>query len=99
MIATRKKQAGVSDRWEHVQQPVHGTGQPADYFRLLAALDEGWQIVETAEYLAHGTNAEGHSYLLTLLHPHRLLTREWTVTYSPEMEALLGIEGVPGLRK
>ena len=85
-----------STRWERTQQPVHGTGHSSDYLRLLAALDEGWKIVEAADILAHGANAEGRGYLLTLMHPHGLLTREWSMLRSPEVNALLAFEGVPG---
>jgi hypothetical protein len=98
MLNISTVQLGFSTRWERIQQPVHGTGHPADTLRLLAALDEGWQIVEAADYLAHGSNAEGRGYLLTLLHPHRLITREWSVARSPQMDSLLAFEGVPGFR-
>jgi len=83
-------------RWESLQQPVHGSAQPADCLRLLAALDEGWRIMEAAQLLAHGKNAEGRGYLLTLAHPRRGLTSEWDVARSPEIEALLAFEAVPG---
>lgn len=85
-------------RWEGLQQPVHGSAHTADYLRLLAALDEGWQIAEAAELLAHGTNAEGRGYLLTLMHPRRRLTREWNVMRSPEIDRLLAYEAVPMAR-
>jgi hypothetical protein len=85
-------------RWEGLQQPVHGSAHTADYLRLLAALDEGWQIAEAAEMLAHGSNAEGRGYLLTLMHPRRRLTREWNVMRSPEMDRLLAYEVVPMAR-
>ena len=85
----------IGKRWERIQQPVHGSGHAADYLRLLAALDEGWQIIEAADLLAHGTNAEGRGYLLTLMHPRRLLTREWNVIRSPEIDLLLAHEHVP----
>ena len=85
-------------RWESLQQPVHGSGHSSDYLRLLAALDEGWQIVEAADMLAHGSNAEGRGYVLTLMHSRRLLTREWNVTRSPELDALLAHELVPMAR-
>jgi hypothetical protein len=96
MLHTSNKHTEHSTRWERIQQPVHGTDSPSDYLRLLAALDEGWQIVEVAYLLAHGSNAEGRGYLLTLMHSHRLLTREWNVMRSPEVDALLAFEGVPG---
>lgn len=83
-------------RWERMQQPVHGSDQSADTLRLLAALDAGWQIIETADYLAHGLNAEGRGYLLTLFHPHLHLTREVNAARNPEIEGLLAFEGVPG---
>jgi len=98
MLTISNNQTENQTRWERIQQPVHGSGYPADALRLLAAMDEGWQIVETTDYLAQGHNAEGRGYLLTLLHPRRLLTREWSVARSPEMDALLAFEGVPGFR-
>lgn len=88
----------ATHRWESLQQPVHGSNQSSDYLRLLAALDEGWQILEAASFLAHGKNAEGRGYLLTLAHPRLMLRREWDVARSPEMDALLAFEGVPGYR-
>ena len=88
----------TAQRWERLQQPVHGSAHSADYLRLLAALDEGWRILEAADFLAHGQNAEGRGYLLTLAHPRLLLTREWDVERSPEVTALLAFEGVPGFR-
>ncbi len=82
-------------RWEFLQQPVHGSPHAADYLRILAALDEGWQIVEAADILAQGSNAEGRGYVLTLMHSRRLLTREWNVMRSPEVDMLLRHEHVP----
>lgn len=87
--------ATQATRWEFLQQPVHGSAHAADYLRILAALDEGWQIVEAADILAHGTNAEGRGYLLTLMHSRRLLTREWNVMRSSEVDMLLSHEHVP----
>jgi hypothetical protein len=82
-------------RWECLQQPVHGTPRAADYLRILAALDEGWQIVEAADMLAHGKNDEGRGYVLTLMHSRRMLTHEWNVMRSPEIDFLLSQEHVP----
>lgn len=96
MLTITNTHTETQTRWERMQQPVHGSAQPADTLRLLAALDEGWQIAETADFLAHGLNAEGRGYMLTLFHPRQFLTREWTVARSPEMDALLAFEGVPG---
>jgi len=98
MLTALNPTTQIGSRWERIQQPVHGTAHKADHLRLLAALDEGWQIVEAAEFLAHGSNAEGRGYLLTLMHPRRLLTREWTVMRSPEIDSLLTHEHVPMAR-
>ena len=95
MLNTLTGTTTIGTRWESLQQPVHGSAHAADYLRLLAALDEGWQIVEAAEMLAHGMNAEGRGYLLTLMHSRRLLTREWNVIRSPQVDLLLTHERVP----
>ena len=98
MLNTLNATTQIGTRWDCIQQPVHGSAHTADYLRLLAALDEGWQIVEAADMLAHGTNAEGRGYVLTLMHSRRLLTREWNVMRSPELDALLAHEVVPMAR-
>jgi hypothetical protein len=86
----------ITNHWDRLQQPVHGASQHADTLRLLAALDEGWQIQEAAKYLAHGRNAEGSGYLLTLYNPRRKLTREWNAARSADLDAILAFESVPG---
>lgn len=96
MLNTSNMLSETVYRWESLQQPIHGSGYPADYLRLLAALDEGWQIMNATEYLAQGNNTGGCAYLLVLTHPGRPLTREWDVMHSPEVEALLVFEDVPG---
>jgi hypothetical protein len=98
MLNTQNTPLKTTQRWERLQQPVHGSAHSSDYLRLLAALDEGWRILEAADFLAHGQNAEGRGYLLTLAHPRLLLTREWDVARSPEMDTLLAFEGVPGIQ-
>jgi hypothetical protein len=40
--------------WSSLQQPLHATTLPEDYLRLLAALDDGWQILEAARLSARG---------------------------------------------
>ena len=97
MLTTTKTQNNIFTDWDHLQQPVHGAQHQADTLRLLAALDEGWQIQEAANYLAHGTNAEGLGYLLTLYHPKRGQTRECSVSQSADMDALLTFENVTGI--
>ena len=97
MLDTNYTRTDSYNSWEQLQQPVHGASQQADTLRLLAALDEGWQIQEVANYLAHGLNAEGRGYLITLYHSQRMLTREWNVALSPSMDALLAFEGIPGI--
>ena len=95
MLNTISATLQIGTRWDMIQQPVHGSSRAADHLRLLVALDEGWQIVEAADMLAHGANAEGRGYVLTLMHPRRMLTREWNVMRSPQVEALLAHEIVP----
>jgi hypothetical protein len=97
-LSTSTKHLGHTLNWDRARHPAPGTGRLSDYQRLLAALDEGWQIIETADFLAHGVNAEGRGYLLTLMHPRRFLTRELDVVRSPEITALLALEGVPGFK-
>jgi hypothetical protein len=98
MLTISNKPFETQSRWERTQQPIHSSSQPADNLRLLAALDAGWQITETADFLAHGMNAEGRGYLLTLYNPRLHLTREMNTMHSPEMDALLAFEGVPGFQ-
>jgi hypothetical protein len=81
--------------WGRLQQPVHASQLPADYLRLLSALDEGWIIAEAAHLLASGRNDEGRGYVLTLIHKERPIVRELTVGRTPKIEALLAYEGVP----
>ena len=97
MLTLLDKQIQNTIHWESLQQPVHGASQQADSLRLLAALDDGWQIQEAASYLAHGRNAENCGYLLTLYHPQRKLTRELSMIHSLSLDALLVFEGVPGI--
>jgi hypothetical protein len=79
-------------RWEGLQQPVHGSARRADTLRLLAALDEGWQIRATAETRTHDRQDERHGYRLTLVHPRRAQTLELNLHASPEVQALLNHE-------
>ena len=104
MLNTQNATLHIGTLWDSIQQPVHGSSHAADHLRLLAALpapvpqvqvDEGWQIVEAADMLAHGKNAEGRGYLLLLMNPRRLLTCEWSVMHSPEVDALLAHELAP----
>jgi hypothetical protein len=96
MLNTHNYQPKVTPRWESSQQPAQGSEQSSDYLRLRTALDEGWRILEVTNFLAHGKNAEGRGYLLTLAHPRLSLVREWNVARRPEIVALLALEGVPG---
>ena len=58
MLITTDTQTNATQAWERIQQPVHSSNQQPETLRLLAALDEGWQILEAANYLARGQNAE-----------------------------------------
>jgi hypothetical protein len=83
--------------WSRLQQPAHSSQLPADYLRLLSALDEGWIIAEAAQLLASGRNNEGRGYLLTLIHKGKMIVREMTVARTSKIEALLAYEGVPSV--
>ena len=74
----------------------HGPARvPADTVRGLSALDEGWQVVEALRFLASGKNDEGDSYLLSLMHPHRLQVKQMRVRANAELTRLLETERVP----
>ncbi|HEY3310050.1 MAG TPA: hypothetical protein VGK00_00285 [Anaerolineales bacterium] len=96
MLHTITKQSNKRGSWELMRKPLNQVDAQADTHRLTAKLNEGWQILETASYLAHGRNTEGNGYLLTLYHPRLGLSREWSVKRSPEMDALLAFEAAPG---
>ncbi len=74
---------------------IRMTSANTDDRTLRLALDEGWIIAEATHLLAHGANDEGRGYLLTLMHPRRLLNRQMMVPASPEIEALLNYQMVP----
>jgi hypothetical protein len=93
MLITTNNRNNLFNQWEGLQQPMHGNHHQADTMRLLAALDEGWQILETANYLAHGLNAEGLGYLLTLYNPKLGQTRELSIVHNQDIEAILKFEG------
>ena len=81
--------------WAGILHPAHATDLPADYLRLLTALDEGWQIAEASHLLAHGRNNEGRAYQLTLIHQTKPIVRGMTVAQNLKVDALLEHEGVP----
>jgi hypothetical protein len=83
--------------WSRLQQPAHASQLPADYLRLLSALDEGWIIAEAAHLLASGRNDEGRGYMLTLIHKGKMVVREMTVARTSKIDALLAYEGVPAV--
>lgn len=85
----------TSNQGVSLKQALIVAGNGSETTGLLAALSGGWQILETAKYLAHGLNAEGQGYLLTLYNPLQGLTRELNVAKSPDMDALLAFENLP----
>ena len=93
MLNLHNQQTEIS--WAGLHQQAHATDLPADYLRLLAALDEGWQIAEASYLLAHGRNNEGRAYQLTLIHQTKPIVREMTVAQNLKVDALLEHEGVP----
>jgi hypothetical protein len=81
--------------WSSLQQPLHATALPEDYLRLLAALDEGWQILEVARLSARRAQGLSEHYLLTLTHPARMLARQTTLRKNGQIDGLLEREHVP----
>ena len=80
--------------WNRLQAPARPAHVPADYLLLLSALDEGWTITDVVRLLAHGRNDEGRSYIVTLMHPHRLQVYRMTVAQNAHSDALLESEGL-----
>ncbi len=71
------------------QETNEFTRHKKDFFTINGALREGWQILESANYLARGRNNEGSGYLITLYHPARNQVRQTSVLASQEMDNLL----------
>jgi hypothetical protein len=80
--------------WNSLQQPVHGARLPADYLRLLTALDDGWMVTDVAEMIAHGRNDDGRSYLLTLAHMQKFLVKKMIVSKGILVDDLLANNGI-----
>lgn len=81
--------------WSSLQRPLHATNLAEDHLRLLAALDDGWQILEAARLSARGEQGLGEYYLLTLTHPARMLVRQTTLRKNGQIDELLEHERVP----
>jgi hypothetical protein len=81
--------------WSSLQQPLHATTLPEDYLRLLAALDDGWQIIEAARLSARGEQGLCEYYLLALNHPARMLVRQTRLRKNGQIDELLEHERVP----
>ena len=64
---------------------------------LTAFLNEGWQLLEFANFLARGANQEGGGYLVKMYHPARQLSKECTIPRNQEIESLFSHQAVPGL--
>jgi hypothetical protein len=85
----------LDNTWSNLQQPLHPTARPEDYLRLLAALDDGWQIAEAARLFARGPQGLCEYYLLTLTHPVRMLVRQTALRKEGQIDGLLERELVP----
>lgn len=79
--------------WNKLQELARKGQKPADHLLFLAALDEGWRIVETVR-LDPFTATRSGAYLLTLFHPQRLLSSQIIVERSEEIDRLLLEEDV-----
>jgi len=78
-----------------LQQPLHPKTLPEDYSQLLAALDDGWQILEAARLSAQSRTGLDEYYLLTLTHPARMLVRQTMLSKNEPIDKLLERECVP----
>lgn len=76
------KQNEITNLMESLPQLFVETPKILGIGPLQDALHKGWQILETAEYLAHGKNTEGKGQLFTLYNPRLSMTRELYVAYA-----------------
>ena len=74
--------------WSSLRQPLRATALSDDYLQLLAALDDGWQLLEAARLSARGEQGLNEYYLLTLTHPARMLVRQTTLRRNGQVDGL-----------
>jgi hypothetical protein len=77
--------------WIYLQQPTHPTaGMNASYRGLLAAIDQGWEIIEPV-LISDESRAETKTYHFTLMHAALGQTYHLSVSGSSELEHLIHI--------
>jgi hypothetical protein len=83
----------IYDPWYDYQQPAHpAPGVSAEFRSLLAAIDQGWQIVDLAQVPAVRPGMV-KSYVFTLDHKSSRKPRQLTVMANPAVEQLIGSYG------
>lgn len=75
--------------WCLLQQPVHPVSGTHPSFRtLLAAIDQGWQVVEPIQVLP-SASYETWMYYWTLTHPNHEQNHILLIPVIPEVERLI----------
>ena len=79
--------------WSYRQQPAHPmAGMNASFRALLAAIDQGWEILEPV-LVSSGEWPGGQTYHFTLLHTAEGQAYQLSVAASSEVERFIGING------
>ena len=76
----------INDPWNVLQQPRHASsGAHAAYRTLLAAVDQGWQVVEPVQALPAAL-ADTWTYYFVLTHPVSAEKYRLFIPALPEVE-------------
>ncbi len=79
----------VYNPWCALQQPVHSAnGTHASFRTLLAAIDQGWQVVEPVQVLP-SARCETWTYYWSLAYPDRGQSSILLVPATPEVERFI----------
>ena len=80
--------------WCFLQQPAHPTaGMNASFRALLAAVDQGWEILEPIYVSFSEEPREPKTYHFTLLQVALGQTHQLSVSASPEVEHYMNTSG------
>ncbi len=79
----------IYNPWSLLQQPVHpGPGANSSFRALLAALDQGWQVIEPVQVLP-SAQQESWIYYWVLTHPKNSQTSVLFVPAIQEVERFI----------
>ena len=79
--------------WSYLQQPAHPmAGMNASFRTLLAAIDQGWEILEPV-LVSSSEGQQAKTYHFTLLHTALGQTYQLSVAASSEVERFIGGNG------